>query len=128
MGMGSKNTLRYVSANQIYFSTGELISSALPAFHKLFGCNYTPALSRKGKVRLLKILERSHKARCAFSNLPQDIVRIDEEVTDIEKFICALDGKKKLCEKYKDKMIINLSIVKFKSFNGSCMPSCKTFW
>ena len=45
MGVETKNTLRYVSVNQIYLSLGQLLLSALPAFHALFGCDYTGAFS-----------------------------------------------------------------------------------
>ena len=51
-----KNTLRYVSGNQIYSPLCQLLSSALPAFHSLFGCDYAAAFSRKGKVRPFKCL------------------------------------------------------------------------
>ena len=41
MGVETKNALRYVTVNQIYSSLCKLPSSALPAFHALFGCDYT---------------------------------------------------------------------------------------
>ena len=62
----------------------------LPALHALFGCEYTAASSRKGKVRPFECLENSQEVQCAFSNLAEDLPSIEEEgVTDIEKFICA---------------------------------------
>ena len=93
MGVETKNALPYVSVNQIYSSLGPLLSSALPTFHALFVCDYTASLSRKGKVRPFKCLENSQDAQCAFSNLAEDLPSIKEEVSDIEKFICALYGK-----------------------------------
>ena len=134
MGVETKNTLRYVSVNQIYSSLGQLLSSALPAFHALFGCDYTAAFSRKGKFRPFKCLENSKEAQCAFSNLSVDLPS-RQEVSDIEKFICALYGKRKLdsindtrfqifCNKYKTKDE-SQSVTKVKSFDGSCMPPCK---
>ena len=135
MGVETKNTLRYVSVNQIYSSLGQLLSSALPASHALFGCDYTAAFSRKDKVRPFKCLENNEEAQCAFANLAVDIPSIKQEVSDIEKFICALYGKRKLdsindtrfqifCNKYKTKDE-NQSVTKVKSFDGNCMPSCK---
>ena len=114
MGVEAKNTLRHVSVNQIYSSLGQLLSSALPAFHALFGCYYTAAFSRKGKVRPFKYLENSEEAQCAFSNLGKDLPSIKQEVSVIEKFICALYGERKLdsvnnarfqifCNKFKNK-------------------------
>ena len=137
MRVERKNTLQHVSMNQIYLLLGQLLSSALPAFHALFDCYYTETFSRKGKVRLFKCLENSKEAQCAFSNLAVDLPRIKEEVSDIEKFICALYGKRKLdsindagfqifCNKYKKKYE-NQAVTKVKSFDGSCMPPCKIF-
>ena len=37
MGVETKNTLPYVSVNQIYSSLGQLLFSVLRAFHALFG-------------------------------------------------------------------------------------------
>ena len=59
MGVETKNTLRHVNVNQIYSSLGKLLFSALPAFHALFGCYYTAAFSRKGKVCPFRCLENS---------------------------------------------------------------------
>ena len=135
MGVETKNALRYVTVNQIYSSLGKLLSSALPALHALFGCDYTAGFYRKGKVRSFKCLENSKEAQCAFSNLAVDLPNIKEEVSDIEKFIYTLYGKRKLdfvndarfqifCDKYKKKDE-NQSVTKVESFNGSGMPRCK---
>ena len=121
--------------NQIYSSLGQLLSSALPAFHALSGCLYTVAFSRKGKVRPFKCLENSEEVQYAFSSLAIDLPSIKEEVSDIEISICALYGKKKLdpvndariqifCDQYKKKDE-NQSVTKVKSFDGSRMPPCK---
>ena len=83
MGVETKNTVRYVSVNQIYSSLGQLLSSVLPAFHALFGCDYTAAFYRKSKVRSFKCLENSQEAQCAFSNLAVDLPSIKEGVSDI---------------------------------------------
>ena len=73
--------------NQIYSSLGQLLSSALPAFHALFGNDYTAAFSRKSKVRPFKCLENSEEAKCVFSNLAVDLQSMKEEVIDIEKLM-----------------------------------------
>ena len=118
MGLETKNTLQYVSVNQIYSSLGQLLFSALPAFHALFDCDYRGAFSKKGKVRPFKCLENSEEAQCAFANLAIDLPSIKEEVSGTEKYICALYGKRKLdsvndarfhffCDKTKRKMKIS---------------------
>ena len=101
----------------------------------MFGCDYTAAFSRKGKVRPFKCLENSEEAQYAFASLAVDLPTIKEEVSDIEKFICALYGNRKLdsvndarfhifCDKYKKKDE-NQSVTKVKSFDGSRVPPCK---
>ena len=101
----------------------------------MFGCDYTAAFSGKGKVRLFRCLENSQEAQCAFSNLAVDLPGIKEEVSDIEKFICALYEKRKLdsvndarfqifCDKYRKKDE-NQSVTKVRSFYGSLMPPRK---
>ena len=79
--------------NQIYSSLGQLLSSALPAFHAFFGCDYTAAFSRKGKVSPFKCLKNSEETQCAFSNLAVDLPSIKEEVSDIEKLCVHYMGK-----------------------------------
>ena len=69
MGVETKNTLRYFSVNQIYPSLIQLVSSALPAFYALLGCDYTAAFFRKGKARPFECLEKSQEVQCTFSNL-----------------------------------------------------------
>ena len=39
--------------------------AALAAFHALTGTDYTPAMHRRGKIRLLKALEKNKKAALA---------------------------------------------------------------
>ncbi|KAJ8967438.1 hypothetical protein NQ314_002886 [Rhamnusium bicolor] len=46
-GLQSKNTLRYVSVNDIYTSLGDILSQALPAYHALTGSDYTASFARK---------------------------------------------------------------------------------
>ena len=91
MGVGTKNTLQYISVNQIHLSLGQLLSSALLAFHALFDCDYTSAFSRRGKFHPFKCLENNQEAECAFSNLAEDQPSIEEK-SGIKKFICALYG------------------------------------
>ena len=62
MGLETKNTVRHVHVNQIYLSLGQLLSSALSYFHALFGCDYTEAFSRKGKVHPFQMSRKYSKS------------------------------------------------------------------
>ena len=42
------------------------------------------------------MFKNCQEAQCAFSNLAVDVPNIKDEVSDIEKKICALYGKRKL--------------------------------
>lgn len=57
LGVGKHE--RFISLNEIYEILGNSLSKALPCFHALTGCNYTPAFFRKGKLRHFKLLEQS---------------------------------------------------------------------
>ena len=56
-GLEIKNS-RYININQIYQTLGEQICRGLPALHAFTGSEYTSSFSRKGKVRLLQLLEK----------------------------------------------------------------------
>ena len=50
VGLFTKNTLRYISVNQLYSKLGARLSKSLPSYHAFTGCDYTAAFSRKGKI------------------------------------------------------------------------------
>jgi len=65
-GIITKNTLRYISVNQIYDNLGKEFCKALPEFHTFTVCDYTASFNRKGKVRPLKILENNERVQQVF--------------------------------------------------------------
>ena len=60
-GLHTKNTLRYVSEDQLCENLGESLCNALPAYHAFTGSDYTAAFCRKGKVRPFKKLEKDER-------------------------------------------------------------------
>ena len=90
-GVYSKNTLRYISVNNIYAKLGSKLCKALPAFHAFTGCDYTACFSRKGKVRPFKLLEKNDEAQEVFGSIGEE-----EKVCVIEKFVCQMYGMKHL--------------------------------
>lgn len=65
VNLGVGNHERFISVNQVHEILGNSLSKALPCFHALTGCDYTPAFFRKGKFRPFKLLEQSEEYQLA---------------------------------------------------------------
>uniref|UniRef100_A0A2H1WQX5 SFRICE_024036 n=1 Tax=Spodoptera frugiperda TaxID=7108 RepID=A0A2H1WQX5_SPOFR len=93
VNLGVGNHERLISANKIHEILGSSVSKALPCFHALTGCDYTPAFFRKGKLRPFKILEQSEQYQTACQNIiTDDEELLDETFKTLEKFICHIYG------------------------------------
>lgn len=135
--MGVGNHQRYINVNELYRILGESLSKALPCFHALTGCDYTPAFFRKGKVRPFKILEKSNEYQLAFKNFITDDDKILETTYAIlEKFICEMYGVKNsshvndvrfhlFSSNFQSKKSDKNFDKKFKNFDSSSLPPCK---
>ena len=95
-GVCTKNTLRYISINQICQAVGINDCKALPAIHAFTGCDYTASFSRKGKIRHLKLLEKDEEAQYVFCNVGFREVVSEDTSKGIERFVCKLYGQKHL--------------------------------
>ncbi|XP_057306368.1 uncharacterized protein LOC130644684 [Hydractinia symbiolongicarpus] len=133
-GVYTKNTLRYISINQIYQKLGKNICMALPAYHAFTGCDYTASFSRKGKIRPFKLLEKNESVQDVFKQLGTNLDVTDDAFATLEKFVCSMYGKRNLSsvdearlvmflEKYKPKGE-NEAISCVKKFDGSSLPPC----
>ena len=65
-GIQSKNNLRYIKINQLFDQIGEQLCKALPFYHAFTGCNYTSSFNRKGKIKLINLLEPNPELQEAF--------------------------------------------------------------
>ena len=71
----------------------------LPGLHAFTGSGYTAPFNHEGKIRPLKLLERSEDCQKAFSFLKGPLLSEGEVQTTfkaIEKFTCAIYGREKL--------------------------------
>ena len=71
----------------------------LPGLHAFTGSGYTASFNHKGKIRPLKLLERSKDGKKAFSFSKGPLFSEGEVQTTfkgIEKFTCAIYGREKL--------------------------------
>ena len=108
-GVYTKNTLIYISVNQIYRKLGAKLCEALLA--KFSGCDYTASFNRKGKVRLFKFSKRMGWKNSFAKYMAKKIKSVHE--TRFEMFL----------EKYKPKGD-DKKITCVKKLDGSSLPPC----
>lgn len=137
INLGVGNNEWFISVNQVYEILGNSSSKALPCFHALTGCDYTPALLRKDKLRPFKLLEQSEQYQLACQNIITD----DEELVDetckiLEKLICHIYRARDSChvndvrfhlfsKTYRSKKSDDNFEKKFRYFDPSSLPPCK---
>ncbi|CAH1107994.1 unnamed protein product [Psylliodes chrysocephalus] len=137
INMGVGNHQQYVKINNMYNILGTTISKALPGFHAMTGCDYTPAFFRKGKLKPFKLLKESVDYQLAFQNL----ATVDEEIlkdafVTLEKFVCHMYGIRNssnindvrfhlFSTTYQSKNFNDNFEKKFKNFDPSSLPPCK---
>lgn len=138
MNLGVGNHERIININEIYKILGNSLSKALPCFHALTGCDYTPAFFRKGKLRPFKLLEQSKQYQLACENITTDDEDLMEETFSIlEKFICHIYGVRDswnvnevrfhlFSSTYQSKKSDDNFEKKFRNFDPSSLPPSKT--
>ncbi|GFT48906.1 uncharacterized protein TNCV_2771211 [Trichonephila clavipes] len=85
---GVGNHERLISINDLYQDLCTSLSKALPCFHAITGCDYTPAFFRKGKLRPFKLLEKSVEYHLACQEIiTEDDDEIERIFATLEKFI-----------------------------------------
>ena len=110
-GVQGKNTLRYILITKIFQRLGKKLLRSLLALHALTGCDYTAWFSRKGKVHLLKHLEKNETVEETFGCLGH-AEKIDESILNVFKeFVCQLyNGKNvKLVNKLRFDMLMMIT-------------------
>ena len=95
-GKDSRNNQRYININQLHENLGEKLCRTLPAYHALTGCDYTVSFNRKGKIKPLKVLQKNETAMDAFIEIGVAEELKEETCLLIEKYVCAVYGKKNL--------------------------------
>ena len=94
-GLFTRNTLRYISVNQIFEKLGEDFCKALPAYHAFTGCDYTASFNRKDKMTPLKLLEKNEDLQEIFSRIDQwETICCERDFKKIESLVCSMYGRK----------------------------------
>ncbi|GFW95006.1 uncharacterized protein TNCV_476051 [Trichonephila clavipes] len=134
---GVGNHERLISFNDLYQDLCISLSKALPCFHAITGCDYTPTFFRKGKLRPFKLLEKSVEYQLAYQEIiTDDDDEIERIFATLEKFICHMYGVPNssnvndvhfylFSKTYQSKEVDDNFEKKCRSFDSSSLPPCK---
>ena len=90
MEVGVGNYHRFINISKLYEALGDDLSSDLPAFHELTGCDYNPSSFRRGKSRPFKTLKNSTEHINNFVKMTTVLDNTEEIFSNLEKFICEM--------------------------------------
>ncbi|XP_050679443.1 uncharacterized protein LOC126975556 [Leptidea sinapis] len=140
---GTGNNLRYVDLTKIHAELGLLICQSLPGFHAITGCDFNPALFRKGKLRPYKILKKDPEYQEAFKNfgnneLIENLNHQQNIFNIIQRFICnvynvpnVIDVDAARLQIFIDSYTVSdvneaFDRKKLRNFDASNLPPCKS--
>lgn len=106
MDLGVGNARRYINVSSLYKKLGPKISKALPALHAFTGCDFNPALYRRGKKKPLQFLMNSEIFQEAFLDLGSKEHNVQDSFNIIQSFTCHLYGLKKLDDVNQARIVI----------------------
>ncbi|CAG9760131.1 unnamed protein product [Ceutorhynchus assimilis] len=137
MQHGVGNNLKTMNFNQLYSKLGQWLCTALPGFHAFTGCDYNPALFRKGNKRPFHVLMASREYQEAFEKLADlKANRYENVLKQIEQFVCRFYSLKKINEVNGARFTLFQNTYNFKNtsdyfrftkkkFDGSSLPPCR---
>lgn len=140
---GTGNNLRYVDLTKVHAELGESVCQSLPGFHAITGCDYNPALFRKGKLKPYKLLKKSNESQKAFikfgdSELIENKDEQENVFNIIQRFICNIYNVRNIIDvdAVRLQMFIDSYTVsdvnetfnrqKLRNFDASNLPPCKS--
>lgn len=140
---GTGNNLRYVDLTKIHAELGESVCQSLPGFHAITGCDYNPALFRKGKLKPYQLLKKSIEFQKAFIKFGDSELIVNKDEQDnvfniIQRFICNIYNVRNIIDvdAARLQMFIDSYTVsdvnetfnrkKLRNFDASSLPPCKS--
>jgi len=129
-------TNRIIDVSALYEELGDLFCKSLAGFHALTGCDFNPALFRKGKQRPLQLLTKSEQFQKAFDEIGSENCDIVNVFSILEKFICNLYNFKSLDSVNSARFALFLKTYKcnnldepfekkkIQNFDASSLPPC----
>lgn len=99
---GVGNTRRIVNLSEMYQKLGQAICDALPGIYAITGCDFNPAIYRKGRkapfetvISSPKFLKAMSEISCVVDRKPSfDTFKTEEFYKTFEEFSCSLYGFK----------------------------------
>ena len=91
-GSGSNNKI--INITELGIQVGQEKCQAIPGLHIFTGCDSISALKGKEKTKPLGLMLESEAFCSAFLALGCDWEVPDDIITDVEKFVCTLNGQK----------------------------------
>ena len=87
-----------ISISEMASKHGIIFCEALPAIHAFSGCGFTALFLRKGKLKPLKQMEGTNENNYLelFSTLGKIKHVTEKQISDTERFVCALYGMSSL--------------------------------
>ena len=92
---GVGNNRRIINISDIATACGTAKCQALIGLHVFTGCDSVSAFKGKGKVKALKLLDKSEELLETFQKLGQDWSVTEDIMAGLETFVCLLYGQKK---------------------------------
>ena len=93
----------------------------LPALHAFTGCDTTSSFVRRGKIALLKILEKKSEFVSLFQEPGESVNVKESSLDDLERFVCSMYGKPKYTSV--NKLCYDLFMKKFMPKPGQLLSS-----
>ena len=98
---------------------------ARPGYHASMVCIYTAVFCRKGKIRPFKILENNFKCQEVFGRIGFQEKINEDDSNEIEKYVCAIYGRKRLASV--DEVRLELFLKKYKPKESKLISNMKKF-
>ena len=121
----SQNNFRFIEVNKLHRELRDMLCRAFPGYHAFMGCDYTAVFCREGKVRPFKILENNLKCQEAFGRIGFQEKINEDDSNEIEKYVCAIYGRKRLASV--DEVRLELFLKKYKPKESKLISNTKKF-
>lgn len=125
MDTGLGNKRRIINMSHVLENCGREKSIALPSLHAFSGCDTVSSFTRKGKITVLKILNKYPEFASSFSQLGSSLDIQSRLFSELETFVCRLYGNS-TCNEV-NKLRYEMAMQRgFKSgLDLSLLPPCK---
>ena len=94
-GAQSSKSQWFISLNKLYITLDKTFCQSLPGYHAFTGCDYTASVSKRGKVKTLKILGKKMKFQQMFYDIGVTPTITALMIVLFNDWTCLIHGRKK---------------------------------